>query len=60
MLSVWTKLTFTYSLDVWNFKTSVTPFFGHWAAGVALPVIVTHYAMRGGETGSVHGQQPAG
>ncbi|MGO7564296.1 DUF4405 domain-containing protein [Rhizobium leguminosarum] len=45
VLGVWTKLTFTYSLDVWNFKTSVTPFFGHWAAVVALPAIVMHYAM---------------
>lgn len=46
VLGVWTKLTFTYSLDVWNFKTSVTPFFGHWAGVVALPAIVTHYGMR--------------
>lgn len=45
VLGVWTKLTFTYSLDVWNFKTSVTPFFGHWAGVVALPAIVTHYGM---------------
>ncbi|MCP2138534.1 hypothetical protein J2S28_005658 [Rhizobium sp. SLBN-94] len=45
MLGVWTMLTFTYSLDVWNFKTSVTPFFGHWAGVVALPAIATHYGM---------------
>lgn len=45
VLGVWAKLTFTYSLDVWNFKTSVTPFFGHWAGVLALPAIVTHYGM---------------
>jgi hypothetical protein len=45
VLDVWGKLTFTYSLDVWNFKTSVTPFFAHWAAVVALPATVTHYWM---------------
>ncbi len=45
VLGVWIKLTFTYSLDVWNFKTSVTPFFGHWAGVVALPAIFTHYSM---------------
>lgn len=47
VLGVWNHLTFTYSLDVWNFKTSVTPFFGHWAAVVALPAIATHYVMVG-------------
>jgi hypothetical protein len=45
VLGVWNKLTFTYSLDVWNFKTSVTPFFGHWAGVVAFPAILTHYSM---------------
>ena len=45
ILDIWSKLTFTYSLDVWNFKTSVTPFFGHWACVVALPAILTHYSM---------------
>lgn len=46
ILSIWTKLTFTYSLDVWNFKTSVTPFFGHWLTVIALPAVVTHYVMK--------------
>lgn len=45
VLGVWNKLTFTYSLDVWNFKTSVSPFFGHWAGVVALPAIFAHYGM---------------
>ncbi len=45
VLGVWTKLTFTYSLDVWNFKTSVTPFFGYWVGVVALPAIASHYGM---------------
>lgn len=42
-LGVWNKLTFTYSIDVWNFRTSVAPFFGHWAGVAALPAIVAHY-----------------
>ncbi|EGQ7672169.1 DUF4405 domain-containing protein [Vibrio cholerae] len=46
VLGIWTKLTFTYSLDVWNFKTSITPFFGHWLTVIALPAVVTHYAMK--------------
>jgi hypothetical protein len=45
VLDVWTKLTFTYSLDVWNFKKSVTPFFGHWAGVLAFPAILTYYSM---------------
>ena len=45
-LGIWTKLTFNYSLDVWNFKTSVTPFFGHWLTVISLLAVVTHYAMK--------------
>lgn len=44
-LGVWTKLTFTYSLDFWDFTASVTPFFGHWTGVVAFPAILTHYFM---------------
>jgi hypothetical protein len=44
-LDVWSKLTFTYSIDVWNFKTSVAPFFGHWACVVVLPTTLAHYGM---------------
>lgn len=45
VLEVWGKLTFTYSIDVWNFRQSVSPFFGHWLGVVALPAIAAHYAM---------------
>ena len=45
VLGVWAKLTFTYSLDFWDFTASVTPFFGHWAGVVSLPAIITHYGM---------------
>ena len=45
VLSVWAKLTFTYSLDFWDFNASVTPFFGHWAGVVSLPANLTHYGM---------------
>ncbi|MEY9380400.1 hypothetical protein ABIA10_006333 [Rhizobium leguminosarum] len=54
MLGVWAKLTFTYSLDFWDFTASVTPFFGYWAGVVALPAVITHYGMswwRGGVMG---------
>jgi hypothetical protein len=46
VLGVWTKLTFTYSLDFWDFTAAVTPFFGHWAGVVSLPAIITHYGMK--------------
>ena len=45
VLGVWGKLTFTYSLEFWDFTASVAPFFGHWAGVVALPAILTHYLM---------------
>jgi hypothetical protein len=45
VLGVWAKLTFTYSLDFWDFTASVTPFFGYWAGVVGLPAIITHYGM---------------
>lgn len=44
VLGVWTKLTFNYSLDFWDFNYSVTPFFGHWIGVISLPAIVAHYA----------------
>ncbi|RUM24450.1 DUF4405 domain-containing protein [Rhizobium vallis] len=44
-LGVWTKLTFNYSLDFWDFTASVAPFFGHWLAVFTLPAIVTHMFM---------------
>ena len=45
VLDVWTKLTFNYSLEFWDFNDSVTPFFVHWAGVVALPAIIAHYAI---------------
>jgi hypothetical protein len=45
VLGVWGKLTFTYSLDFWDFTAAVTPFFGHWAGVVSLPAIMAHYGM---------------
>lgn len=45
VLGVWTKLSFNYSLDFWDFNASVTPFFGRWAGVVSLPAMITHYAM---------------
>lgn len=45
ILGVWTKLTFNYSLDFWDFTASVTPFFGHWLAVFTLPAIATHMLM---------------
>jgi hypothetical protein len=45
VLGVWGKLTFTYSLDFWDFTAAVTPFFGHWEGVVSLPAVITHYGM---------------
>jgi hypothetical protein len=45
VLGVWGKLTFTYSLDFWDFTSAVTPFFGHWAGVVSLSAIMAHYGM---------------
>jgi hypothetical protein len=45
VLGVWTKLTFNYSLDFWDFTASVTPFFGHWLGVTALPAVITYYLM---------------
>lgn len=45
VVGVWGKLTFTYSLDFWDFTAAVTPFFGHWAGVVSLPAIITHFGM---------------
>lgn len=45
VLGVWAKLTFTYSLDFWDFTASVTPFFGHWLGVISLPAVLTHYGM---------------
>ena len=46
VLGVWGKLTFTYSLEFWDFTASVTPFFGHWAGVVGLAAIATYYLMK--------------
>ena len=32
-------------LDFWNFRASVSPFFGHWAGVLALPAVLTHYCL---------------
>ncbi|NIJ84919.1 putative membrane protein YqjE [Xanthomonas arboricola] len=45
VLNVWTKLTFSYSLDFWDFNNSVTPFFGHWIGVTSLPAIATYYTL---------------
>lgn len=45
ILGVWTKLTFNYSLDFWDFTASVAPFFGHWLAVFTVPAIITHALM---------------
>ncbi|NRP21741.1 hypothetical protein LPJGGPFB_05000 [Ensifer adhaerens] len=47
VLGVSTKLMFGYSLDFWDFTTSVTPFFAHWAAVVAGVAVLSYYSMAG-------------
>ncbi|MEZ2224300.1 DUF4405 domain-containing protein [Rhizobium sp. RCC_161_2] len=56
VLGVWGKLTFTYSLEFWDFTASVAPFFGYWAGVVSLPVIATHYLMWGWRLGRKKGR----
>ena len=41
-LGVWTKLTFNYSLEFWDFTASVAPFFGHWFSVFLIPAVLTH------------------
>ncbi len=45
VLGVVNKLTFTYSLEFWDFTASVALFFLHWAGVVAVPAIATHYVL---------------
>ncbi len=45
VLGVATKLTFGYSLDFWDFTTSVTPFFAHWTAVMAGVAVLAHYSL---------------
>jgi hypothetical protein len=47
ILGVSTKLMFGYSLDFWDFTTSVTPFFAHWTAVIAGVAVLSHYSMAG-------------
>nr|WP_315847620.1 DUF4405 domain-containing protein [uncultured Rhodoferax sp.] len=49
VLDVGTKLTFNASLNVWNFNTSVAPFFAHWLGVVMLAASITHYSMMVGK-----------
>ena len=44
-LGVGSKLTFTYSLDFWDFTTSVFPFLAHWTGVLCLFGVATHYAL---------------
>ncbi|NKJ94693.1 DUF4405 domain-containing protein [Rhizobium leguminosarum bv. viciae] len=46
ILGVSGKLTFTYSLDFWDFTSSVAPFFGHWIGVVGLAAVVTYYMLQ--------------
>jgi hypothetical protein len=39
------KLSWSRSIDFWDFSQSVTPFFAHWASVLVLPTIIVHYAM---------------
>lgn len=45
VLGVSTKLMFGYSIEFWDFTTSVTPFFAHWTAVVAGVAVLSHYTM---------------
>ncbi|WP_418137906.1 hypothetical protein [Agrobacterium sp. El2ro-1b] len=47
VLGVSTKLMFGYSLDFWDFTTSVTPFFAHWTAVIAGVAVLSYYSPAG-------------
>uniref|UniRef100_UPI003100B02B DUF4405 domain-containing protein n=1 Tax=Neorhizobium sp. EC2-8 TaxID=3129230 RepID=UPI003100B02B len=64
ILGVWTKLTFTYSLEFWDFTSSVSPFFAHWAGVIALFAFVGHFGAlaltrpaRAPATAQIHGRK---
>jgi hypothetical protein len=44
VLGVSTKLTFGYSLEFWDFTSTVAPFFAHWTAVIAGVAVLSHYA----------------
>lgn len=46
VLGVWTKLTFTYSLEFWDFTSSVSPFFAHWTGVIGLFAVIGHCVAR--------------
>lgn len=43
ILGIWTKLTFNYSLDFWDFNASVMPFFARWASVLGLAAVASYY-----------------
>lgn len=45
VLGVSTKLTFGYSLEFWDFTSSVSPFFAHWTVVMAGVAVLSHYTM---------------
>ena len=47
VLGVSTKLTFSYSLEFWDFTSAVSPFFAHWTAVMASVAVLSHYTMAG-------------
>lgn len=47
VLGVSTKLMFGFSIEFWDFTTSVTPFFSHWTAIIAGVAVLSHYSMAG-------------
>ena len=58
ILGVGTKLRWTRSIDFWDFTASVVPFFSHWAGVIALPAVLTYYALRWLSRGGQRRQVP--
>lgn len=58
VLGVWSKLTFTYSLEFWDFTSSVAPFFAHWSGVLGLFGVLTHYAVLSVKRSSSNPQTP--
>jgi hypothetical protein len=46
VMQLGTKLSWSRSLEFWDFTTSVAPFFLHWAGVIAVPAVLVHALMR--------------
>ncbi|MGN7871411.1 DUF4405 domain-containing protein [Paracoccus sp. 22332] len=46
VLGLWSRLSFQYSLAMWDFNEAVLPFFGHWLAVIGLFAVLGYVSLR--------------